>query len=149
MKSEEFEELLWKNPVKFIDIMERETGKWFAFLNEIVGIVAFGFGLACLSLDNSQLYAWISLIFIFSIMFSAKHKFPQAVVWLRKKKNKTSYEQVILKGVESEFLGIRRSFRENVIFLFGLAFLIFVALGFNTKVKEPLINTRNCSVGRR
>ncbi len=122
--------LLYSNPEKFLFELKKKISFWFEKLNDIIDITVFFIALGCLVPKHPQLYAWIGVFFILMLQSSIKNHFPKEIKYLKEKKKRTDFEEVILKGIESHFLGFRKSLYEGSIFWFGMTFLFFVATGF-------------------
>ncbi|MDL1971523.1 MAG: hypothetical protein LWW94_11295 [Candidatus Desulfofervidaceae bacterium] len=131
-------DILYKNPQKFVENIKRKTSLWMKKLNTIIGLTSFLIALSCLGTNCPQFYAWIGISIIFILQYSIRHFFPEEIKLLRQKENKNDFEEVILKGIEAHFFGIRETFKEAPIFWIGFSFLFLVAVGFIPKIAPKI-----------
>jgi len=130
--------LLYQDPKKFIEYIEQKISLWNRKLNEVIGVTSFGIGLACLGTKYPEVFGWLGIFFILVLQYSIRSFFPKEIKYLRNKKNKNSFEEVILKGIESHFFGLRKSFKEAPLFWIGFYFLFLVATGFVSRIAEKI-----------
>jgi len=130
--------LLYEDPQKFVKNIKRKTSLWIKELNTVIGLTSFLIALSCLGTNCPQFYAWIGIFIILLLLFSIRHFFPKEIKFLRQKKDKNDFEEIILKGIEAHFLGIRKTFKEAPIFWIGIYFLFLVAVGFIPKVASKV-----------
>jgi len=72
-------------------------------------------------------------------MYSIRHYFPRNLKLLRNKKEKTILEKVVLKGVESQFLGLSKIVVGGFVYWVGLLSLFAVANGFKTVLLTKIL----------
>jgi hypothetical protein len=117
---------------EFVREMAEQFPTWFEKLNLVVGMGAITFSVLCFKSDYPEIYALLSLIVVFGLMASVQHYFPPKLKHLRNKNGKTNLEIVILKGVESHYLGLSKMVFGGFIYWLGLLSLVAVASGFKT-----------------
>lgn len=91
-------------------------------MNNTIGVFAFSFVLSCLGTANPKLYAAVSLVFLGFLTYFGNKSFPETIKQLRNK-NRTELEDIILKGIESKYFGLRNLTIKNTIFFIGFLFL--------------------------
>lgn len=124
---------------EFIEQIKKDLKIWFEKLNLVVGAVALGFASIAYKTNHSELLGWFFIAIIFAFYSSIKHYFPEDLKRLKNKKNKSEIELVVLKGVESHFLNIRKSFKEAPLLWIGIASLFAVANGFKNFFESKII----------
>lgn len=115
---------------EFIQVMEDKFPTWFEKLNLNVGLVSLGFAMLAFKSDEPELMAWALFLVVLGVVYALRHYFPKELKDLRKKKDKSTLEKVIHKGVEKEFLGVSKIFFSGIVYWVGLASLFAVANGF-------------------
>jgi len=119
-------------PEEIVSDIGEKISTWFSHLNEIIGATSFALGLGCLGTAHPQIYALLSLFFVFGLIKAiARYSFPNNLKKLKDKKNKSDLEEVLLKGMESHFFNLRKTFIEAPVYWLGITFLIFVFAGLN------------------
>lgn len=88
------------------DVRERFE-KWADFLNMGFGLVAFTFALACLGTKTPVVNAWFCIAVLTFVRYKGRHLFPAEIVRLRKLAKVDEKSRVVLRGLESEFLGMK------------------------------------------
>ena len=101
------------------------------FLNTVMGLISFNFGLACLGTKHPSRYACISIIFIFLLecTFCKNNAFSQKIERIRKKENKTKKEEEFIKHMDKNAKNVKYWIKKLPVFLLGFIFLGLVALG--------------------
>ena len=84
-------------------------------LNSVFAVLAFSFGLACVSTENPRFYAWISFIFIIITWNVARQPYRRRLHWLQ--------------IAEHPVMGLLPVLKRSVPFVFGWLFLGLVMLG--------------------
>jgi hypothetical protein len=124
---------------EFILKIKSDLKIWFEKLNLVIGAVALGFtGLAYKS-SHPELLGWIFIFVIFAFLHSIRHYYPEELKKLQEKKTKKEAELVLLKGVESHFLSLRKSLREAPLFWIGIGSLFAVSSGLKTLVETKIL----------
>ena len=105
--------------------IESAYARWSEFLNGIVGILAFSFGLSSLGTNNPQFFASLSLCFLLVVMLYGQKHFPKKIKELRKEKL-VEIDSLILIGIEKKYFGIKALFKNFAIYLIGWLFLVAI-----------------------
>jgi hypothetical protein len=108
--------------------MTDEVACWRHFLNNTIGCLAWAVGIGSLALPHSQEFAALSLLFLGIVIAANPQKFPPTIRYLRGKK-RTEMEDILLRGYESKYLGIRSIFTNFPVYWVGMLFLLLVATG--------------------
>ena len=116
--------------------VREEVKGWLGYLNEVIGVMCFTFGLASLGTPNPPLFAFISFIFV--MLFHAPNASRKARILsnLSGKRNRTEFENVVLKDYRSQI-----SFASIAVMMFGYIFLALVFLLPVVKNDWPVIYT--------
>lgn len=117
-------------PHEIVGDVANAVPEWFEKLNIVVGLWCLGAAIMCFKSEHPELYAWLSIIVMFLILVALRRYFPPHIQELRKKKNKTDLEQVILKGCQSHFFGIKTSLLPLSLYWIGFGSLFAIASGF-------------------
>jgi len=95
-----------------------------SFLNEIVAVLAFSLGLQCLGFDDSkyfwifskkEFFAFVSVLFIFTILFSRHRKMKKSLIKMKETKH--------------PYLSFRVSLFRNLSYIIAFAFLSLISVG--------------------
>lgn len=97
-----------------------EATDWSKYLNEIVGILCFSFGLAAASTANPAFYSFMSLLMIV-LIHVVNLKKARLLRSLQKEKNKSEYHREILKDYFSYV-----KWHERMPGIFGYCFLSLI-----------------------
>ena len=124
---------------EFVAEMEEQFPTWFEKLNLVVGLVSLGFAALAFKSEEPELVGWFLFIVVLGVMYSIRHYFPNNLKLLRTKKEKTTLEKVILKGVESQFLGLSKVVVGGFVYWVGLLSLFAVANGFKTTLLTKIL----------
>ncbi len=124
---------------EFVAEMEEQFPIWFEKLNLVVGLGSLGFAFVAFKSEHSELVGWFLFVIMVGVILSIRHYFPKKLKLLRKKKEKTLLEKVVLKGVESEFLGVSKFFVDGFVYWVGLFSLFAVANGFKTVLHTKIL----------
>jgi len=124
---------------EFVNEMEDQFPTWFEKLNLVVGLVSLGFAALAFKSDQPELVGWFLFVIVLGVMYSIRHYFPRNLKLLRNKKEKTILEKVVLKGVESQFLGLSKIVVGGFVYWVGLLSLFAVANGFKTVLLTKIL----------
>ena len=127
---EDNDTVLGQRPSEIITKISNAFPVWFEKLNLVVGLTALGFAVYAFKSEHPEIYGWFFILAILVVMFALRHYFPKDLKSLRKKKDKSLLESVVLKGIESHFLSMRKSLVEAPVYWIGLGSLFSVANGF-------------------
>lgn len=108
------------------DVRERFE-KWPDFLNMGFGLVALTFALACLGTKTPVVNAWFCIAVLTFVRYKGRHLFPAEIVRLRKLAKVDEKSRVLLRGLESEFLGMKAAVTAYPVFLLGYVLLGVIA----------------------
>ncbi len=132
----ERQRVLGRLPEEVVEEISRNIPRWRRFVNDVIGVFSFSFAVGCLGTHHPQIYASISFVFIFVMMYTKRHLFPASIMRLREipNRDRTDMDQVLLRGAESHFLGFIRSLVEVPLYWVGLLFLFAVLSGIDNKL---------------
>ncbi|WP_143247732.1 hypothetical protein [Alloalcanivorax xenomutans] len=126
-----------------VDEVIKEIGEafpvWFEKLNLIVGLTSLTFAVLAYKSARPELFGWLLLIVIMGVVYSIRHYFPKLHRELRKKKNKSELEVVVLKSLEARYLSMSRTFIDGPIYWVGIGALFAVANGFKVFATQKLL----------
>jgi hypothetical protein len=113
------------------EIEERILGRN-ELLSNVIGIACFGFAISCQGTNLKFVNSFLSLVFIFALMYRLDYGDP--FIALRKKEGKTKRDVSTLKAHDQL---IRKNLPRGVPFIVGFLFLFFqVIISFFTSVKH-------------
>ena len=122
--------VLGRSPHEIVQEISEAMPTWVEKLNLIVGMAAITFSVIALNSKYTELVAWAFLIVTFLVVFAIQHYFPPHIKDLRKKREKSDLEYVVLKGVEAHYFGFKNTLLNLSLYWVGLCFLFAVANGF-------------------
>ncbi|MDP5208858.1 hypothetical protein [Microbulbifer sp. 2205BS26-8] len=111
---------------EFLDEVREQFKLWATFLNTGVGLLSFTLAIACLGTNIPWVNALLSMLIIICFRVQGKHYFPSKVKYLRQRAKEDERAKILLKGLESEFLGFRTLIIGYPIFFIGFFFLFLV-----------------------
>jgi len=97
------------------NVIKTKMVSWYMFLNEIFGVLGFGLGLGALGTQSSQFYAIISLAFLATMYIPEARKRRHLIKLLREENHPSLYLISIFRG--------------GATYIFGLSFLVLIAIG--------------------
>ncbi len=112
---------------EMIKHIEAEYAEWGEFLNGVIGLLAFSFGLSCLGTDRPDITGFMSLVFILIFALYGKTKFPQKLKDLRKEEL-SGIDELILLGFERKYFSPMAVIKNFPVGLIGWFFLGGVTL---------------------
>ncbi len=130
--------VLGKAPEDIIHIAKQEAKPWLNYVNMTAGLLAFVAAMACAFSAHPKRLSLLCLVLIVAARKLALSFRPLALNELREKSHKSELEWVVLKGIESEVMGRRKSITEAPAFWIGLATLVATMLGVPDAVTEFL-----------
>lgn len=108
--------------------LEVEIDKWANYLNSFVAPITLTMGLGCLSLKDSQLYAFICLFFLVTVLWAGIKEFPPLIMALRKKQRSVE-EDIVYVGIMAHYFGLKAIFSRFPAFWFAFIFLNLISMG--------------------
>ncbi len=130
--------VLGKAPEDIIHIAKQEVKPWLNYVNMTTGLLAFCAAMACAFSAYPKSLSFLCLVLIIALRKIALSFRPFAVNELREKPHKSELERVVLKGIESELMGRRKSITEAPAFWIGLATLFAMMLGVPDTLTDVL-----------
>lgn len=121
--------VLGKAPSDVVSEIAEAMPTWMEKLNLVVGMAAITFSVIALNSNYTEAVAWCFLGVILLVARAIEHYFPPHIKELRKKRQKSDLESIILKGVEAHYLGFRSTFSSLPLYWVGVGFLFAVASG--------------------
>ncbi len=102
--------------MKELTKIENELEAWWAFCNSILGILAFTFALACLSIPEylAAIASTTAIYMIFIIGDACSPTFSPTLQLLKNKIIKSGYDEEILDFIKTEFFSQKRYIVFNV-----------------------------------
>lgn len=109
------------NPVEDYRRIQKEVREWENFLNDNFGYFAFTFAIASLGTNQPQFWALVSLIFIVISHQMKKSQMSSLLRTLEKKREKTPYDNFIIKEYRKTI-----SFKRSSPFAIGFFTLVTI-----------------------
>ncbi|MCU9951554.1 hypothetical protein [Pseudomonas sp. PDM13] len=112
-----------QNPVEDYRNIQKEVRAWEAHLNDNIGNFSFAFAVASIGTNQPQFWALLSLIFAMLVHFPKRRELTKTLHELENKKNKTEYDNFLLKEYRSSI-----SVKRTLPFTFGFLTLTIIIL---------------------
>lgn len=107
---------------KTLEEIKIEYKKWAEYLNGVLGILSFSFGLSCLGTPWPDTTGFFSLCFLILLGVYGKNRFPEKIRELRKADLK-GIDELTLIGIEKKYFGLGALLFKFPVFLTGWLFL--------------------------
>lgn len=109
-----------------LERLNTEFQRWHFFLNNGVGLLAFGFALAVQGTVYRNFNAIVALIIVFLVANYGRDLFPASFQNLRDKKVRTARENILLAGIAK----IKFRLRDTLVYWIGFFYLGVLATEF-------------------
>ncbi|MBD3822676.1 MAG: hypothetical protein IE914_10545 [Thiotrichales bacterium] len=119
-------------PKAFIDQVREEVKKWYGFLNNVLGVTAFLTGLACVSTENPQFWASISVVFMLFLLWTNIKMYPPTISSLR-----DDYV-ALYKLLRKKEIKVFHMVTRLPLYTFGMCFLGFVMIYLNHDLYQKI-----------
>ncbi|RDB36729.1 MAG: hypothetical protein DCC88_03575 [Spirobacillus cienkowskii] len=88
----------------------KQIQDWKYFLNNTIGLFSFTFAISCAGLEpkNSILWNFLSIAVIIVLLVKNKNIFPEVIILIRNKKEKTEDDMRLLRLYKEELLKMKK-----------------------------------------